>query len=556
MKLILFLLRLSPGIVTVTFIVGLITGFSNTALLALISKVLSSDAKPAGTLAWGFIGLCLLMITCRITSEVLLVRLSQGANLNMRMQLCRQILSAPLRHLEEIGAHRILSTLIEDVGTISASIASLPLLCMHAAIVTGCVLYMGWLSWKVLIAVLAFMAIAVATYRLPAIKAAKYVRLGNEERDKLFKHFRTLTDGAKELKLHRRRREAFISQVIQSTAEAFNRNMIIANNIHTFIASWGHLLVFTLVGLLLLALPGMRVISHQTLTSYVIVILYMMTPMEVLLSRIPTLSRANIALERIADLGLLLVPDRTKHLLPEQRQPDARWESLELVNVTHAYHNEKDNCNFTLGPIDLRLRLGEIIFLTGGNGSGKTTLSKLLTGLYIPESGEIRVNGQEVTDSTREQYRQHFSVVFSDFCLFESLLGLDNPELDRKAHDYLVQLQLDHKTQIVDGRLSTTALSQGQRKRLALLTAYLEDRPFYVFDEWAADQDPTFKDIFYNKLILDLKNRGKTILVISHDERYYHIADRVVKLNYGKIDYDSRNLDLACASREADLVIE
>ena len=183
----------------------------------------------------------------------------------------------------------------------------------------------------------------------------------------------------------------------------------------------------------------------------------------------------------------------------------------------------------------------ELIFIVGGNGSGKSTFAKLITGLYIPETGEIRLDGKSITDQNLEWYRQHFSAVFSDFYLFERLLGLSRYNLNTQAQKYLQQLHLDHKVQVNDGVLSTTALSQGQRKRLTLLTAYLEDRPFYLFDEWASDQDPFFRDIFYKQLLPDLKQRGKTVLVISHDDRYFHLADRVIKLDYGKIEYDRHN---------------
>jgi putative ATP-binding cassette transporter len=221
--------------------------------------------------------------------------------------------------------------------------------------------------------------------------------------------------------------------------------------------------------------------------------------------------------------------------------------------VTHSYHREQEESSFVLGPIDLSFRPGELIFLIGGNGSGKTTLAKLLTGLYIPEAGEIRLNGQLITDENRESYRQHFSAIFTDFYLFESLLGLDHPELDQLAQKYLARLQLDHKVQVIDGNLSTTALSQGQRKRLALLAACLEDRPFYIFDEWAADQDPLFKEIFYEQLLPELKSKGKTALVLSHDERYYHVADRIIKLDYGKLVSDQATL-LSPVQQETDSV--
>jgi putative ATP-binding cassette transporter len=203
--------------------------------------------------------------------------------------------------------------------------------------------------------------------------------------------------------------------------------------------------------------------------------------------------------------------------------------------VTHTYRREGGEDSFLLGPVDLTFRPGELVFIAGGNGTGKTTLAKLLVGLYTPECGEVRLNHAPVTDETREGYRQLFSAVFSDYFLFESLLGFDAGGLDERARAYLAQLQLDSKVKVEGGTLSTVELSQGQRKRLALLTAYLEDRPVYLFDEWAADQDPLFKEIFYLQMLPELKSRGKLVIVITHDDRYYHVADRLVKLDYGRV---------------------
>src|SRR5437016_242514 len=214
---------------------------------------------------------------------------------------------------------------------------------------------------------------------------------------------------------------------------------------------------------------------------------------------------------------------------------EAGFEKLELDSVVHSYHVEHEDSNFVLGPISLTFRPGELVFLAGGNGSGKSTLAKIITGLYLPESGEIRLDGKPINDSNRDDFRQLFSAVFCDFYLFDNLLGLNGANLDARAQDYLVQFHLDHKVKVCNGAFSTTALSQGQRKRLALLTAYLEDRPFYVFDEWASDQDPWFKEIFYLQLLPELKARGKAILVITHDDRYFHLADRLHKLDYGKL---------------------
>jgi putative ATP-binding cassette transporter len=316
-------------------------------------------------------------------------------------------------------------------------------------------------------------------------------------------------------------------------------------------SSWGQLLFFVLIGLLLFALPDLTNIDKNTQSGYTLIFLYMMAPLEIVLAMFPTLGRAGVALDKVEAMGISLAKESAQDEAMTMAKPERSWEKLELIGVTHSYHQEQENSSFILGPLNLAFHAGEIVFMAGGNGSGKTTFAKLLTGLYVPEDGEIKLDGLKITDDTRESYRQHFSAIFSDFYLFESLLGLESPNLDDQAQDYLGQLQLNHKVKVENGKFSTTALSQGQRKRLALLTTYLEDRPFYVFDEWAADQDPLFKDIFYNQLLPGLKAKGKTVLVISHDSSYYYLADRIIKLEYGKLD---NSWDYATAGKAITLM--
>jgi putative ATP-binding cassette transporter len=303
---------------------------------------------------------------------------------------------------------------------------------------------------------------------------------------------------------------------------------------------------FVLMGLMLFLLPRLMNVPTETLNGYAITMLYLLVPLDVIGSILPNLGRAGVSLSNVESLNLSLKEQAEDDLI---NQPATSWnlESIELSDVTHTYYRELENSVFTLGPINARFERGEVVFLVGGNGSGKTTLAKLVTGLYAPENGEIRFNGNVITNENREFYRQSFSAVFSDFFLFESLLGLKIDELQDKANHYLTQLRLNHKVEIENGTLSTVDLSQGQRKRLALLTAYLEDRPFYLFDEWAADQDPEFKDIFYYQILPELKAREKTVLVISHDDRYYNAADRIIKLEDGKLKYDERVVALKAA---------
>jgi putative pyoverdin transport system ATP-binding/permease protein len=538
MKIFSFLLRYSPRSVVFAVFAGVVSGACNAGLLAIFTAALRGDASSRATLVRGFVALCLFLPLTRFVSEVVLTRLAQDALFDLRMQLSRQITAASLRRLEELGPHRLLTGLTDDIPTITNTLVAIPLLCINAAVVVGGLVYLGWLSVTVLLAVLGCLLLGVVTYQLPLNSAVKALRLAREDADALFNHFRALTGGIKELKLHQRRREAFLARVLGQTAASFRRRNIKGMKIYAAASSWGQVLVFVVVGLVLFVLPLVRDMANEALLGYAITLLYLMTPLQLIMNTTPMLSRAGIALKRVEELGLTLSARGVERGAREMTDAPGGWESVELRGVTHVYHREGEADDFTLGPVDLAFKPGELVFIVGGNGSGKTTLAKLITGLYVPESGEVRLDGVAVDEDSREKYRQYFSVVFSDFHLFESLLGLDGPGLDEHAREYLDRLQLAHKVEVRNGALSTTELSQGQRKRLALLTAYLEDRPIYLFDEWAADQDPLFKEVFYYRLLPELKGRGKTVLVISHDDRYYHVADRIIKLDYGLIAYE------------------
>jgi len=282
----------------------------------------------------------------------------------------------------------------------------------------------------------------------------------------------------------------------------------------------------------------MQSISLKDLTGYVLMALFLMGPLAGVLGSLSAFGRANVSLQKVDQLGLSLASHVTEDCPLVEPENEPKFHRLELRGVTHSYHNEKDDSHFILGPVNLVFEPGELVFIVGGNGSGKSTLAKIITGLYPPETGEVRLDGRLIDDRNRDDYRQIFSVVFADFFLFENLVGAKGAALDGQAHRYLAQLHLDHKVKVRDGRLSTIELSQGHRKRLALLAAYLEDRPFYLFDEWASDQDPQFKEIFYSQLLPELKARGKAVVVITHDDHYFGRADWILKLDYGQLAFE------------------
>jgi putative ATP-binding cassette transporter len=523
--------RLMMGLI---LLVGIVSGFSNAALLAMINQWLSNTGS-SNLFIIIFFALCLILPLSRFASEVMLIKLSSKAILELRMQLSRQILSAPLRRLEELGLHRLLAALTEDIPAIGNTLINIPIFSLHISIVVGCLIYLGWLSWPIFLGVIGFMIFGMLSYQLPFRRGIRAYAVVREEWDTLFKHFEALTSGVKELKLHHDRREAFLTRALYPTGDSLRRHTMIGHLNLVGADTWGQSLFFILIGLILFSSQSRSGIDAQTLIGFSLVILYMMTPLQMILNIIPNFANASVSMRKVEALGLTLHESDASEEITRKLKAGASWKSVELVDVTHTYEREGEPGGFILGPINLTLEPGELLFITGGNGSGKTTLAKLLLGLYIPEEGEIYLDGKVVTDETREQYRQLFSVVFSDFYLFESLFGLDSIYLDADARKYLAQLQLDHKVKVEDGVLSTIDLSQGQRKRLALLTAYLEDRPIYVFDEWAADQDPLFKEIFYHELLPELKAKGKALIVISHDDRYYQVADNIIKLDSGKL---------------------
>jgi putative ATP-binding cassette transporter len=538
MNVIWLLLKASWLNVSIAILTGLISGGCSAMLISLINRAISDNSN--GNLVWYFAGLAILALLSGFVSQFLLIYLSQEAVYNLRLSLSRGILSTPLRNLEELGANRLLATLTDDVGTLSNTIFLIPFLCVDIAVVVGCLTYLSTISGTVFVVVFCFLVLMIGTVQLLLNKMRKFFDLAREEQDILFKHFRSITDGIKELKLHSLRRQEFFTEELQGSADASRDYNVTALNTGAVAMGVGQLLFFMLMGLLLFAVPKFVPVSTPVLSAYILTSTYLMSPFNNILQRLPALFRANTSVEKIERMGLALASQA--EINSTVKLPDtAQWETLELNRVIHSYPGEKEDSNFSLGELNLKFHPGQLVFIIGGNGSGKSTLAKLITGLYIPESGKILLDGQPITEENREWYRQHFSAIFSDFYLFERLLGMTNHDLDKQAAEYLREFHLENKVQVKDGVLSTTALSQGQRKRLALLTAYLEDRPIYLFDEWASDQDPFFRDIFYKQLLPELKRRGKTVFVISHDDRYFDLADRAIKLDYGKVEYDRSN---------------
>lgn len=584
MKFIRFLWEVSWRNILIATIAGLISGGGNAMLISLINRAVSQASLPSALLYFAGLSICTLLTST--IAQFMLINLSQNAIYQLRVRLSKNILSSPLQHLEGLGENRLLATLTDDVRVLSHAVSAIPSICIDLATVIGCLVYLAWISNIIFALTVTTSSLAIWCVQTRLGKAQRLFSVARQEEDNLFKHFQAITRGTKELKLHRARREDFSSKNLQGSAAKLRQKNGTAMQSFAIANGVGQFSQLSSLALILFVLPWFIHIPIRMLSTYVITSTYLSLPLQNLLRRLPDLLQGNIALQKIEMMKLSLTKesdiDTTINSF-SMGQPGQLELKLELDQVTYLYHpggDEKgfplgsddpslqpgghkpgqghkpghghkpgdmhppngDEKGFLLGPISLSLQPGQITYIVGGNGSGKSTLAKLITGLYPPRTGSIYLDGLLITDQNREWYRQHFSAIFSDFYLFDSCLGFNHTDLDREVEGYLRQLQLDHKVQVRDGVLSTTSLSQGQRKRLALLTAYLEDRPIYLFDEWASDQEPLFRDLFYKQILVKLKERGKAVVVITHDDRYFHLADQIIKLDYGKIEpeYGSR----------------
>jgi len=512
---------------------SVISGVCGVLLLAQITTALTADASDYGSLAWTFAGLALAAMLTRTLSAVLFERLGQHALAELRHYISARVLAADFRRLELAGGPRVQSALSEHSNNVAQFFVSVPAILTNAVVVAGCLVYMALLSWKIFLAAVVAIGLGSLGYHLAHLLAIRHLKAASQEQDKLFGHFRALTEGAKELRLNRAKRRIFGSEVLGSSIETVRSSRALGMSIFVASASWGSFLIYAFIGLVLFVLVGDVPDRTTIMTGFALVFLYMVTPLEVLLLNIPRANLAKVAADRIEEITREIPGAAMAEAVGVP--PPLRLNSLLLKGVKHCYYHEQSDDFFELGPLDLEFRPGTVTFLVGGNGSGKTTLAKLLVGLYAPEAGEVWLNGERIEDFNRDRYRQLFSAIFSDFHLFERLLEASRPDLDEAGNRLLARLHLQHKVKVSGGAFSTQALSQGQRKRLALVVACLEDRPFLIFDEWAADQDPVFKDVFYRELLPELRAQGKAVLVISHDDRYFDLGDRLLRLENGRL---------------------
>lgn len=367
------------------------------------------------------------------------------------------------------------------------------------------------------------------TYQIPLFIGGRYFGKARHNIDKLYTAIDGLIYGAKELKINRLKREAFYRDELTFYEQRVLRDEKTGHTIVRSAVNYGDMISFFAIGTIVFVFVNYHAISNGELIGVIMALLYITGPIGVLLDTFPQLNISRISIRKVEKLMAELSEEdiQTNDSLP------INWQSLKLRNIFYRYNSDDDK--FAVGPINLEIKKGEITFIVGGNGSGKSTLSKLITQHYLPESGQMYVGDTLIDDQNIEAVRQSMCAIYSDYHLFKKIHGVIDSDLEEKTLAHLEELGLAEKTSYIGGEFSTLSLSDGQKRRLALLIAYVEDKDLYLFDEWAADQDPAFKRVFYQKILQELKRKGKAVVVISHDDRYFDQADHLVMMDAGQV---------------------
>lgn len=498
--------------------IGLIA-FINVRLIEMVDTSLSVLPE--------FLGLLLLLMAVTLGSQLALTALGHHFVFRLRSEFIKRILDTQVERVEQLGSASLLAGLTSDVRAITIAFVRLPELVQGIILTFGSAAYLAWLSSKMLAVTALWIAITIWGGFVLVSRVYKHMAVLRETEDKLYNDYQTVLEGRKELTLNRERAEYIFNHLYIPDAREYRHHIIRADTFHLSAVNWSNIMMLGAIGLVFWMANSLGWADTNVAATYSLTLLFLRTPLLSAVGALPTLLSAQVAFNKLKKFDL--APFK-----PEFPRPQAfpNWQTLELRNVTFRYQDSA----FSVGPLNLTIRRGELLFLIGGNGSGKSTLAMLLTGLYQPQSGEILLDGRALSAEKPEDYRKLFSAVFTDVWLFDRLLGPEgqqaNPALVEK---WLAHLQMSHKLELQDGTILNLKISKGQKKRVALLLALAEERDIILLDEWAADQDPHFRREFYQVLLPLMQEMGKTIFAISHDDHYFIHADRLLEMREGRL---------------------
>jgi cyclic peptide transporter len=509
------------------------------SIIAVISDAIANEPADMDYGAKTFFVVIVVLFIVGFINELLRSKLYASVLYDLQVFMIKRVNETPLASLEKTGSSRIVATLTEDVATAVRFFHVLPEMFVNIAIVVCGFIYMGLLSWKLLLLVVGcftLLGITIAFLVKSTQKDRKDIR---ELTDTSIRYYQDLVRGAKELHLNGKRKRFFSKQLF-SVIDQTQRKTRRVLNILALMETWGQLAVFAILGSVIFLVRHYIDLNAEITVGFVITLLFLLEPIEIIINSSDELVQAKVAFDKIERLQLAELPadiDELSGVGDDKTEPQTINGNgvITFTGVTYQYEVD-DKSAFRLGPIDVSFEPGKVYLISGGNGSGKSTMLKILCGLYLPDDGEVQCGEQLIDERKNDAYRALFSVIMPDFCLFDDVIN-ESGKLctDQEIKTQLDKLALSEVVTSSKGRLSNLNLSQGQRKRLAYIQAYFEQRPVIVLDEWAADQDPVFKRYFYQELVPELKASGKTVILVSHDEKYFDQCDEAYRLVDGRL---------------------
>ena len=514
-------------------LLSILSGLANVVVIIMVTSSIGSDQNLAYKIFYyGLVLVTYLMGRWYVQTQ--LIKLTRSLIYDLNIKLIQKIFSTSYENFEKIERGRVYSTFNDDINVIGQSTNVILTLITSVITAIGAFVYLASIaSWSTLIVFLLIITLA-SLYYIVIKNTNKYFEEARNSRDIFMQYFNGMVDGFRELSLHRRKKREYKSDISDSAVEF--RDKITEADIR-FVNAFlvGESLLILLLGFVSFGMHELfPTLPFNALMSFVVILLYLIGPINGILNSVPQIMRLKISWKRVN--GFISVIPANQNL---QTPIGKSFKNVNVIcadNIIYKYKNKEGANIFTVGPINLQVKKGQICFIVGGNGSGKTTLAKLLTGLYSPTQGHVSINGKPVES---QELGEYYSTVFSSPYIFKKLYNIQEAKKRKAIDKYLDILALSHKVQIADNQYSTVNLSGGQRKRLALLQCYLEDSPVYLFDEWAADQDPQYKYFFYRTLLPEMKKAGKIVIAITHDDHYFDIADFVIKMDQGKLIYCS-----------------
>ena len=513
---------------------GFISGIAGALVLAAINhgaQAVGSEPEIQPLLLFGgLLGLFLYSKRYSLINAILAVEeMLQG----VRARVADKVAKSELVEIEKIGPSYIFNRLSQDTVLISDSahviFASFGALIM----LLFATIYIAIISFEGFLMTVGAILLGVLTFISKRGAIIESVRSATQKEVEFLASVDQSLKGFKELKLNRQKAKDILKSQIRIGADLADEKKNAGRN-QTFVMMFSQAFFYTLLGIVVFVWPVLMDEPVETVIKVSATILFIIGPIDLVVGSLPLFIEADVAVDNLQELERKLDGGITSSGGDSAVKNSVPFGGLQLKGVEFKYDSEHDETAFNLGPVDLHVEPGEILFIVGGNGSGKSTLLKILTGLYYPDNGEIFDNGDRLTPEMYPAYRNHFTAVFTDFHLFDRLYGVSRATFPR-VEKLLAWVDISKKTRFEDGGFTNLNLSTGQRKRLALVSALMDERPVYIFDEIAADQDPPFRKRFYEEILPEIRAMGATIIAVTHDDRYFGAADRVVYMEEGRL---------------------